>query len=175
MSPSLKSKVVPISEVPQEDVEDEGMSAVENPREPVVLVVDDDRLVADTLGLIFRRAGFCAFTAYDGSSALGIASTVSPDILVSDVHMPRMNGVDLAMAMMKLTPECQVLLFSGHATSSDLAVARAAGHNFSLLMKPVHPTELLKWVSKCLGTSWAAAKSRTREVTTMPRFQQIAQ
>jgi CheY-like chemotaxis protein len=169
MSPSLKSVVVSISEVPYEDV-----AVVEPKREPVVLVVDDEQLVADTLSLIFKRAGFCALTAYDAKGALEIAGAFAPDILVTDVDMPRMNGIELAMTLLERLPECRILLFSGHATMADLAVARAAGHDFPLLTKPVHPAEMLKNVSKCLGESWTAAKPRMREIIQMPQVQQTA-
>ena len=167
MSPSLKSVVVPISEVPVEE-----MVALGDMREPIVLVVDDEHLVADTLGIIFKRAGFCTLTAYDAKGALEIASAVAPDILVSDVDMPGMNGVDLAMTLLKLLPECRVLLFSGHATFADLSAARDAGHDFPLLPKPVHPAVMLENVSTCLGRK--PAKVRMAEVVTMPRMLQTA-
>ena len=167
MSPSLKSVVVPISEVPVEETVKFG-----DMREPIVLVVDDEHLVADTLGIIFKRAGFCTLTAYDAKGALEIASAVAPDILVSDVDMPGMNGVDLAMTMIKLIPECRVLLFSGHATFADLSGAREAGHDFPLLPKPVHPAVMLENVSTCLGRK--PAKVRTAEVLAMPNLLQTA-
>jgi DNA-binding NtrC family response regulator len=167
MSPAFKSVVVPIAEVPTEDVVDLG-----GVREPIVLVVDDEHLVADTLGVIFKRAGFCTLTAYDAAGALEIAAAIAPDILVSDVDMPGMNGVDLALTMIKLLPECRVLLFSGHATFADLSVARDAGHDFPLLPKPVHPAVMLDNVSSCLGRK--PAKVRMAEVVAMPRLLQIA-
>ena len=73
-------------------------------------------------------------------------------------------GVDLAMTLIKRIPECRVLLFSGHATLADLSGAREAGHDFPLLHKPVHPAELLKKVSKCLGDAWTATKPRPYEI-----------
>jgi DNA-binding response OmpR family regulator len=154
MSPSLNSVVVSLSEVPYDD------AVATDAREPIVLVVDDDRLVADTLTIIFDRAGYCALTAYDAKGALEITRSIRPDILVSDVDMPLMSGVDLAMALQKALPACQVLLFSGHATLADLARARDAGHDFPLLTKPVHPVELLKSVRKCLGGVAPPARSR---------------
>lgn len=160
MAPSFNSVVIPISEVPNED-----SSAAAEAREPIVLVVDDDRLVADTLTIIFNRAGFCALTAYDAAEALDIARAIQPDILVSDVDMPRMTGVELAMTLLQIIPECRILLFSGHATLADLAIARAAGHDFPLLTKPVHPAEMLKNVKKCLGSGPAVARRQMFEDT----------
>jgi len=167
MAPAFNSVVVSLSEVPREDV-----PVVNTVRGKIVLVVDDEHLVADTLGIIFKRAGFCTLTAYDAKGALEIATAIAPDILVSDVDMPGMNGVDLAMTLLKLLPECRVLLFSGHASFADLEAAREAGHDFPLLPKPVHPAVMLENVSTCLGRK--PAKIRMAEVVAMPRVLRTA-
>jgi len=167
MSPALKSVVVPISEVSTEDV-----VRLDEVHEPIVLVVDDEHLVADTLAVIFERAGFCTLTAYDAAGALEIAAAIAPDILVSDVDMPGMNGVELAMTLIERLPKCRVLLFSGHATFADLSEARAAGHDFPLLPKPVHPAVMLENVSSCLGHK--PAKARMAKVVAMPRMLRTA-
>ncbi|HYK38067.1 response regulator [Alloacidobacterium sp.] len=115
---------------------------------PVILVVDDEPVIADTLAAILRQQNYAAFTAYDAASALDLANLIPPHLLISDVVMPGMSGVELAIAMRKNVPDCKVLLFSGQARSLDLlAGARAAGHDFTLLDKPIHPAELLAHIS----------------------------
>lgn len=119
---------------------------------PVVLVVDDEQVIADTLAMILEKNGFVAMTAYDGNSALEIATKVPPKLLISDVVMPRMSGIDLAIAIRQAVPDCKVILFSGQASTADLlAAARLAGHDFVTLTKPVHPTEMLARVSEGIG------------------------
>lgn len=119
---------------------------------PVVLVVDDERVIADTLSMILEKNGFVALAAYDGISALEIATKVPPKLLISDVVMPNMSGIDLAIAIGHAVPDCKVILFSGQASTADLlAAARLAGHDFVTLTKPVHPTEMLARVSEGLG------------------------
>lgn len=145
MSPTLCSEVVPMSEVPMGDVA--GTVA----DRWMVLVVDDEPLVADTLAMILTRAGYYAMRAYDAQSALEIASVQTPDLLISDVAMPVMNGVELAVAMVSMAPECRVVLFSGHARSADLVRAYDAGHHFPLMSKPMHPTEVLRQVARSLA------------------------
>ncbi len=146
MAPSLNSEIVPLAEVPFEaPIDDTEL------RRPIVLVVDDEPLVADTLSVILARAGLSMLTAYDGLRALEIAREVRPELLISDVAMPEMNGVELALAVVEAVPTCKVLLFSGHATSADLVNALDAGHDFPLLAKPVHPTEMLRQVNKSLN------------------------
>jgi len=109
--------------------------------------------------VIFTRAGFSVLTAYDGLAALELVRCVKPELLISDVAMPDMNGVELALAVVKVAPACKVLLFSGHATSADLIRALDAGHDFPLLTKPVHPTELLRQVSKSLNLTQKATRA----------------
>lgn len=128
----------------------EGLGAERAMGGPTVLVVDDEPLVANTLALILKRAGYNALCAYDGPTALEIATSQSPDLLISDVAMPVMNGVELALGIVSMTPECKVVLFSGHARSVDLVRAYDAGHNFPLMSKPVHPSEMLAQVARSL-------------------------
>jgi DNA-binding NtrC family response regulator len=148
MSPLIKYQVVPIDEVPEEEAE-----VLVSEKQPAVLIVDDEPLVADTLCAILTRAGYTTKAAYDACTALELAATFAPELLITDVAMPQMNGVELALAMVSMRPACKVLLFSGHATSVDLVGAYDAGHDFPLLSKPIHPTEMLRQVAHRLKTS----------------------
>jgi DNA-binding response OmpR family regulator len=146
MSPKLKFDIVPILEVPTEDVSETSVSR------PVVLVVDDEKVIADTLSIILKQSGFSALTAYDGRTALQLASDFKPDLLISDVMMPGMTGIELAITLTQLVPRCKILLFSGQAATVDLLEdARSLGHDFTTLTKPVHPTDMLKRISECLS------------------------
>jgi DNA-binding NtrC family response regulator len=119
---------------------------------PTVLVVDDEAVIADTLGMILELNGFRVKVAYDGSSALKISRTSRPDLLLTDVAMPGMSGIDLAIEIQRSIPNCKVLLFSGQASTSDLlGAARVAGRGFTILAKPLHPTELLSRLSDTLA------------------------
>jgi DNA-binding NtrC family response regulator len=115
---------------------------------PVVLVVDDEAIIADTRTAIFRNWGYAAMAAYSGEAAMEIAQVIPPQLLVSDVLLTGMNGVELAIAVQKMVPDCHVLLFSGLPSSVDmLAVAASAGHNFTLLDKPLHPAQLFSFLA----------------------------
>ena len=110
-----------------------------------VLVVDDQRLIADTLAEILINAGFDAVAAYDGWDALDKASRFSPNWVVTDVLMPRMNGVELAIALRKNYPSSSILLFSGQAGISEiLNDGYRQGYQFELLAKPIHPMKLIE-------------------------------
>lgn len=114
-----------------------------------VLIADDETLIADTLGLILRQGGYDCQVAYSGRDALRQSLDFQPALLISDVVMPDMNGVEVAIRVREVLPGCEILLLTGQAAAVDLMQrARAAGHDFDILNKPIHPDELLRWVSR---------------------------
>jgi CheY-like chemotaxis protein len=117
------------------------MHAVKKPR---VLVVDDERVIADTLAKILDLNGYDASAAYTGTDAVESARSLQPDLIISDVIMPDMNGIEAAIKIRSFLPGCKILLFSGQAATADLLKnARARGHEFDILAKQVHPADLL--------------------------------
>ncbi len=119
-------------------------SASVNKPKPRVLVADDEQVIANTLAIILNQAGFEARAVYSGEKAIEALETFSPDMLISDVIMTGMTGIEAAIATRKKLPNCKILLFSGQAATADLLEkARTEGHEFEILAKPVHPTDLL--------------------------------
>ena len=109
-----------------------------------VFVVDDEPVIASSLVAILQMNGFRARSFTCAQEALNAARLQAPDLLISDVMMPDISGVDLAILITAQCPRCKVLLFSGQASTSDLLqAAREKGYNFRLLSKPVHPADLL--------------------------------
>ncbi len=110
-----------------------------------ILVVDDEAIIADTIVQILNRNGFQAEAVYGGHEAVEVARQFQPEIILSDVLMPHLDGVEAAIAIRELFPGTRVVLFSGQsATVEILARARARGYDFELLPKPIHPTTLLR-------------------------------
>jgi CheY-like chemotaxis protein len=115
-----------------------------NANKPKILVADDERVIADTLAMILNQSGFEARAVYSGEKALELASTFQPDMLISDVIMADLNGIDAAIRIRALLPSIKILLFSGQAATADLLEkARRDGYEFDILAKPVHPQDLL--------------------------------
>jgi CheY-like chemotaxis protein len=111
---------------------------------PKVLVADDERVIADTLAIILNQSGFEATAVYSGEKAVEAAEAIRPDMLISDVIMTDLNGIDAAIKIRAMLPSCKILLFSGQAATADLLDrARNQGHEFEILAKPVHPQDLL--------------------------------
>ncbi|MBV8205341.1 MAG: response regulator [Acidobacteria bacterium] len=111
---------------------------------PKVLVIDDERVIADTLAIILNQHGYDAAPVYTGTDAVERARAVRPDLIISDVIMPDMNGIEAAIHIREFLPECKILLFSGQAATANLLEsARAQGHEFEIVAKPIHPQDLL--------------------------------
>ena len=114
-----------------------------------VLIVDDERIIADTLALILERAGFTAQAVYSGGAAIEVLDGFRPDVLVCDVMMRGMSGVEAAIEVRRKSPGCEVLLVSGQASTADLLLqSRRLGYDFKLLPKPIPPRELIAMLSK---------------------------
>jgi CheY-like chemotaxis protein len=112
---------------------------------PRILVVDDEKVIADTIVQILNRNGFIAEAAYGGQEAIEKAKCSCPELVLSDVLMPQIDGVEAAIAIRQLCPETRIVLFSGQAVTVEiLARARERGYTFELLPKPIHPTQLIK-------------------------------
>lgn len=124
---------------------------MDKPRSKRILVVDDEECIADTLALILRSSGYEAEARNDARSALQECELQTPDLVVSDVVMPEMNGIELAMQIEQRYPSCRVLLISGLGSSFGLAAeASEKGHKLEILSKPIRPAELLARIDATL-------------------------
>ncbi len=109
-----------------------------------VLIVDDERVITDTLVTIFAHNGYDVRGAYSAEQALSAIEEWNPLLVIIDVLLPAMNGIDLAIRIKSQCPDCHISLFSGQAATSDLLeLAARDGHAFTVIAKPVHPSELL--------------------------------
>ena len=128
-------------------------------KQPLVFVVDDEDVIASTLAMILRlQGGFNARSFMNPLDALEAARLEAPDLLISDVVMPQLSGIELAIQVREHCQDCKVLLFSGQAASfSLLEQAKANGYDFEILLKPVHPSDLLAKIRDLTGSTVPAA------------------
>jgi DNA-binding response OmpR family regulator len=120
-----------------------------------ILVADDERLIADTLALILNMNGFEATAVYSGEEAVATAKLMNPDLLISDVVMAKMSGVEAAMIVREAVPGCRILLISGQAVTAELQ--NRGFQNFELLSKPFHPQILIDRLHKVPWSNSMAA------------------
>jgi len=118
-----------------------------------VLVVDDDRLVADTLKMIFTANGFESEACYSAAEALKRARSFSPALVLCDVTMPDENGLQLADAVLREMPSCQLLMLTAYSSNAAQVELHSLRTNrpLKLLSKPCRPEVLLEEVNALLG------------------------
>jgi CheY-like chemotaxis protein len=108
------------------------------------VVVDDEVAIASTLKAILNHFGFDAHAMFSGQELVDSLETLRPDVLIMDVEMPGMTGIEAAIITRRKLPNCKILLWSGRAATSGLLLkARKQGHEFELLGKPVNLPDLL--------------------------------
>jgi DNA-binding NtrC family response regulator len=113
-----------------------------------VLIVDDDHVIADTLAIIFSGAGYESRAADSAESALELIPSWPPHLAVVDIVLPAMNGIDFAILLKAISPDCIVQLFTGQLDTMSLQEAvLQKGHAFEVLGKPLHPNKFLALAS----------------------------
>jgi two-component system cell cycle sensor histidine kinase/response regulator CckA len=115
-----------------------------------VLIVDDEQVVREYTGRVLEAAGYHTDAAQDGEEALEMIRRQPGafDAVVSDVVMPRLNGVDLVRQLAAISPAIPVLLVSGYA-EAELA-ERGIAVSCGMLAKPYLPEQLLAALRRCI-------------------------
>jgi CheY-like chemotaxis protein len=114
-----------------------------------ILIADDERIIANTLALILNASGYDARAVYTGEKAVEEAGQLKPDVLICDVILGGISGIEVAIRITKTQPACRIILFSGQAATADLLErAESEGYRFEILAKPVHPKVLLDYLAR---------------------------
>jgi DNA-binding response OmpR family regulator len=117
-----------------------------------ILVVDDDPVILQLLQVNFEMEGFTVITAADGREGVDRTRADRPDIVVSDVMMPKMSGIEL-VAELKADPSTAsipVLLLTAKAQQADIGAGIDAGAD-DYVTKPFEPLDLVDRVNRLLG------------------------
>ena len=118
---------------------------------PTVLVVDDDPVILKLLEVNFEMEGFTVITAKDGEDGIETARAQQPDVVVSDIMMPRKSGLEL-VAELKADPATKhipVILLSAKAQANDERAGLEAGAD-DYVTKPFEPLDLVDRVNRLL-------------------------
>jgi DNA-binding response OmpR family regulator len=119
---------------------------------PKVLVVDDDPVIVRLLEVNFEMEGFVVVTAVDGADGVEKARAEHPDVVVSDVMMPKLNGLELCAALKADagTSTIPVVLLSAKAQVTDIRAGLDAGAD-DYVTKPFEPLDLIDRINKLLA------------------------
>ena len=117
-----------------------------------VLIVEDEDNMRRMLGALLRRAGYRVLEARDGGEALGVLDDAAVHAVVTDLKMPRMNGLELLEAIRRRRGSLPVILLTAHGTIGSAVEALKQGA-FDYLTKPFDPDEVQQVVEKAVRTS----------------------
>ena len=127
-----------------------------------VVVVDDEHIIADTLTEILNSHGFEAKALYSGEAAVEEVRDFRPQIVLSDVQMGGIDGVEAAMRIRRLYPECRIILFTASPVRHSIHV-EIDRLGFEFIERPLHPREVLDLL---------ANRNRIAPRMKQPRFRQ---
>jgi CheY-like chemotaxis protein len=118
-----------------------------------ILIVDDEQLTADTLGIIFRKSGFESRVAYSVEDALECARSFDPELILCDITMPGRDGIDLMAVLGRERPQCRVLVLTGYYSNLKLVREQIGKmpQGVHVLTKPCQPEELLHEAARMLS------------------------
>jgi DNA-binding response OmpR family regulator len=121
-----------------------------------LLLVDDERNFVETLTKRLRLRGIDSDCAFDAEEALRMARRTRYDVILLDVKMPGLGGIELRRRLEELDPSLRFLFITGHASQSDLAVGSSEASHY--LTKPLHLDELLEAVEDVTGEDMKGGK-----------------
>jgi len=114
-----------------------------------ILIVDDEQHICRTLSLLMEKQGFDALTAYEGETALKMIRSEIPDVLLLDLMMPGINGMEVMKYAKQLDPDLPVVIITGHANIQGAVEAIQAGAD-NYLAKPFQHIDIIETVNRSL-------------------------
>lgn len=119
-----------------------------------VLIVEDEQVLNEAYELILKNEGYEVEVAHDGQEALDKTRLFEPDIILLDLRMPRMNGIEFLekYELQKNHPEVKVVVFSNLDTQKEIDEAYKLGAHKYILKAWASPKELIKLVGETVGS-----------------------
>ena len=126
---------------------------------PRILIVDDDRSNLESLDRVFRREKLDVHTAVDGKAALDIVRKNRINVVLTDLMMPGMSGVDLLKSVKAISPESEVILMTAYGTVETAVEAMKEGA-YDFVTKPFKRIEIVKGVRRALEKQTLVIENR---------------
>jgi len=126
-----------------------------------ILVVEDEKALNEAYVLILKREGHDVESAFNGQEALEKVEAKKPDLVLLDLRMPKMDGVEFLKNLepAKTMPKTKIIVFSNYDNHEEIDQAFTLGASRYILKAWSSPTELVKLVSETLQNRTAPAKS----------------
>ena len=175
-TPAMQHETIPVSEIPQavlvKAIFSRKPHAAPKRQVPLaekkikVMIVDDDTSIAEAFARLLDAFGYECYAVYNAADALACAESFMPDVVLSDVIMQGMNGVELCQEIRHMLPKCRILLMSGqvptaHSLMQDAGGSAATTSNW--WAKPVRPQELVAKIEACSAGAYAGENIKTNQ------------
>src|SRR4030065_2641634 len=113
-----------------------------------ILVVDDDEDILELIERHLSNKGYDVVTAYDGEQALILLDKVKFDLVITDLKMPKVDGMEVLRKVKEKDPNIEVVILTGHGTMDSVIEALRDGGAFDYLQKPLYNIKQLSFVTK---------------------------
>lgn len=140
--------------------------------EQSILVVDDDMLVRKVLKKYISSLGYYVDTAEDGRGALDMLRSFSYDLVLTDLQMPRLGGIELLKEMFNEYPDVPKIVLTGQGTNDDIIAALKSGA-YDFLYKPIDDFEILEFSIKRAVESKKLKEDKERHLTELEKINEI--
>jgi DNA-binding NtrC family response regulator len=127
---------------------------------PRILIIDDEKSIRNTLKEILTYEGYEVAEAQDGSEGIRIAEKEKFDIILSDIKMPKMDGIEVLDKLQEITPETPVVMISGHG-NIDTAVEAIRKGAFDYISKPLDLNRMLVTIRNAMDRSVLVKETKT--------------
>ena len=117
-----------------------------------ILVADDDRTIAHLIREIIERRGSTALVAYDGEQALKIFNNFKVDLIITDLKMPHVDGMNLIKTIRELDPDIPIIVITGYGSDQNYALAQTYGVT-NFLSKPCSVLDISRAIDSALQSS----------------------
>jgi DNA-binding response OmpR family regulator len=124
-----------------------------------ILVVDDDRKTVDLVRLYLERAGYDVQVGYDGRQALELARSDPPDLVILDLMLPNVDGLDVCHVLRQQSEQLPIIMLTARTTEADKLDGLETGAD-DYITKPFSPAELVARVKAVLRRSESARQSQ---------------
>ena len=116
---------------------------------PLILIVEDEKILADSMALYLERHAYATAVAYAGEESLQLAEENSPDVMVVDIHLPGIDGLEVLRHLREVSPGTEVVMITAYASITTAVEAMKCGA-FHYLSKPLDLVDLCAVVAKAL-------------------------
>lgn len=121
-------------------------------KKAVILIVEDEQSLNEAYQMILRKAGYTVQVAFDGQEALDVTAIEEPDLILLDLRMPRMDGIEFlrAFSVREKHPKVKIIVFSNYDMQKEIDEAYSLGADRYFMKALASPKELLQVVDNTL-------------------------